>query len=281
MAILKKTMGTYSYQKYRTRLFFRHVMTYALVQACAAVVDRKIKLSSGLKLVLGGNGWGLMVFADMPRSFRRLTEEATEILNLLKRELLPTLAGEERECLEMLKIFNLELLNESDLSKAKTDVALGALNANPNRQNNHDTTPYAGITISNLKVNDFDSATFRWCERWGFDQLKNKFGFMDRVAEASFDAPENQERPLDQVLSVFTCVGNTRTNKEDNMPAAAWTNINGKLSESINEMRGERVEQAPINYFVSNVLYPQDSPRDVLDTLAEKNGQYRVDSEEE
>jgi hypothetical protein len=65
------------------------------------------------------------------------------------------------------------------------------------------------------------------------------------------------------------------------MPAAAWTNINGKLSESITDMQGERVEQAPINYFVSNVLYPQDSPRDVLDTLAEKNGQYRVDSEEE
>jgi hypothetical protein len=222
-----------------------------------------------------------MVFADMPRSFKRLTEEATQILNLLKRELLPTLADDEKECLEALKIFNLELLNESDLSKAKTDVALGALNANPNRQTNQSTTPFAGITVTNLSINDFDSATVRWCERWGFDEFKEKFGFMDRVAEAGFETPENQEQPIDRVLSVFTCVGNTRTNQEDNMPAAAWANMNGKLSDSINEMQGERVEQSPINFFVSNVLYPQDSPRDVLDTLAEKNGQFRTDSDEE
>ena len=65
------------------------------------------------------------------------------------------------------------------------------------------------------------------------------------------------------------------------MPAAAWTNINGKLSDSISELEGEQIQQAPINYFVCDVLYPHDSPRDVLDILAEKNGQYRTDSEEE
>jgi hypothetical protein len=281
MAILKKTMGTRSYQKYRTRLFFRHILTYSLLQACAAVVQQKIKLSSGLKLVLGGNGWGLMVFADMKRSFKLLTIEATEILNLLKRELLPTLEADEKECLESLKIFNLELLNENDLSKAKTDVALGALNANPNRQNNHSTTPYAGITIKNLKLNDFEPVSVRWCERWGFEEFIGRYGFMDRVAEAGFEAPENQEQPIDRVLSVFTCVGNERDNKKDNMPAAAWTNINGKLGERINDLPNKPIEQAPINYFVSNVLYPQDSPRDVLDTLAKENGQLRTDADEE
>lgn len=281
MAIGKKTMGLRSYQKYRTKLFFRHVLTYALVQACAAVVERKIKLSSGLKLVLGGNGWGLMVFADMKRSSGLLTTEATKILNLLKRELLPTLEVDERECLETLKIFNLELLNESNLSKAKTDVALGALNANPNRQSSHSTTPYAGITINNLKINNFEPGSVRWCERWGFEEFVEKYGSMDRVADASFDAPENQELPIDRVLSVFTCVGNEGDNTKDNMPATAWTNINGKLNERINEMPNEPIEQAPINYFISNVLYPQNSPRDVLDTLAQKNGQFRTDSDEE
>ncbi len=281
MAILKRTMGTRSYQKYRTRLFFRHVITYALLQACAAVVDQKIKLTSGLKLVLGGNGWGLMIFADIPRSAKRLTEEATQILNLLKRELSPTLEDAERACLEMLKISTLELLNESNLSKAKTDVALGALNANPNRQNgSQSTTPYAGVTVTNLQINDFNAQTIRWCDRWDFDELKEKFGFMDSVTEAHFDSPEDQEKPLDTILSVFTCVGNTRTNQEDNMPPATWLNINGKLTESISEMQGDRIEHAPINYFVSDVLYP-DTPRDVLDVLAEKNGQFRANSDEE
>jgi hypothetical protein len=55
-AILRKGMGDKSYQKYRTRLFYRHILTYALVQACAAAVDQKLKLSSGIKLILGGNG---------------------------------------------------------------------------------------------------------------------------------------------------------------------------------------------------------------------------------
>ncbi|HEX8457766.1 MAG TPA: hypothetical protein VF656_10755 [Pyrinomonadaceae bacterium] len=282
MGILKKTMGTHSYQKYRTRLFFRHILAYGLLQACSAVVERKLKLTSGLKLVLGGNGWGLMVFADMPRSAKRLSEEATQILNLIKRELSPTLQEDERECLEMLKIFSLELLNEADLSKAKTDVALGALNANPVRQNgDQSATPYTGITLNKLQLNNFDALTHRWCERWGFDEFKQKYGFMDSLTEVAFESPENQEQPLDHVLSVFTCVGNMQTNKEDNMPADAWTNINGKLIDSISDLRGDRIEQSPINYFVSNILYPQNSTHDVLDILARKNGQYRNNSDEE
>src|SRR5205085_714529 len=37
--ILKKTMGSPSYQLYRTKLFFRHIIAYGLLQASAALVD--------------------------------------------------------------------------------------------------------------------------------------------------------------------------------------------------------------------------------------------------
>jgi hypothetical protein len=281
-AILKETKGTRSYQKYRSKLFLRHIITYALVQACAAVIEGKLKLSSGLKLVLGGNGWGLMVFAGMPRSAKRLTEEATEILKLLKRELSETLDDEERACLDTVKTIHLELLNESDLSAAKTSVALGALKASAKELNSEQTvTPFAGVTIKNLQINKKTAMTARWCDRWGFEEFKSRYGFMDNVESVWFDRSENQEKPMDSLLSVFTCVGNTSTNTQDNMPGDVWISLNSELSAHINETQGDRVEQVPINYFISDILYPRDSTRDFLDTLAAKNGQYRTNSDEE
>src|SRR5258705_10841390 len=100
-----------SYQRSRTRLFFRHIMTYALLQACAAVVDQKIKLSNGIKLILGGNAWGLLLFAELPRSDSKLQSEAEEILKLLKQYLSTVITDEERPCLDALKILNVQLLN--------------------------------------------------------------------------------------------------------------------------------------------------------------------------
>ena len=281
-SIIKKGMGTPSYQKYRTRLFFRHVLAYALLQACAAVVENKIKLTNGIKLILGGNGWGLLLFAEFPRSTDKLEAEAREILKLLKRHLADSVHGEEKDCLDALHIFNIELLNEDDLSKAKTNVAVGALNADPDGAGARKrTAPYTGVTIHDLKINDFNPQAVRWCERWGFEEFKEKFGFMDQVSYADFKRPEDLRKPLDPVLSVFTCLGNVARNDQDNMPETTWTNINGEVSKSVSQMRGDRLDQPPINHFVSRVLYPDNAQRDFLDTLAEKNGNYKPNSNEE
>ncbi|HEV2765072.1 MAG TPA: hypothetical protein VGV38_18970, partial [Pyrinomonadaceae bacterium] len=276
-ALLERTMGDFSYQRYRTQLFFRHILAYGLLQACAAAVDGKLRLASGLNLVLSGNGWGLMLFADMSRRSNALRTEAAYVLGLLKRELLPTLPEEERPHLEALKIYSLKLLNSENLSTAKTSVALGALQRSSGAQNGDgpSTTPYAGITVNNLRVNDREPKPIRWCERWGLDEFREKFGPMVAIREADFEPPENTERPIDPALGVFTLLGNPYSDDRDGLPADAWTSMNGEVRDVIRGLSGARVEGTPINHFVSSVLYAEEGAlRDFLNDLAHVHDHY-------
>ncbi|HEX5702263.1 MAG TPA: hypothetical protein VFX97_03490 [Pyrinomonadaceae bacterium] len=283
-AILRKGMGTQSYQRYRTRLFFQHILAYALLQACAAAVEQKLKPSSGINLILGGNGWGLMLFGEFKRLGGHLEKEAKRILNLLKEKLAAVVTEEEREYLEALKIYNLILLNEENLSKAKTNVALGALNAARTRasRDGASATPYAGFTLEGLELSGSPPATIRWCERWGTETFEQKFPGVEQVENGRFDAPADLEVPLSPVLSVFTSIGNVRAGEEDNMPGEAWTNINGRVDDFVSTLSGriERLEVSPINHFLSEVFYSRRSNKDFLDTLAQVNGNYRVQSKE-
>lgn len=275
--VIQEGMGKSSYQGYRTRLFFRHTLAYALLQACAAAVDNQVSPEDGIKLILGGNAWGLMLFAELPRSSKKLKEEAQQILRLLKKQLAESLSDDERQYLDGLEIFGVELLNENTLSKAKTDVAVGALNADHNRRSESDETlPYSGITVRNLKVNKFEPTTIRWRDRWGFEEFKRKLGFMDQITSTQFEQPKGLRKPLDSVLSVFTCLGNISSNSEDNMPDETWRDINAELCENIARLKGNRLKASPINHFLSAVLYPEDEQRDFLDTLAEENGSYKT-----
>jgi hypothetical protein len=284
-SILRKGMGAYSYQRYRTRLLFRHIITYSLLQACAAAVDHRIKLSSGINLILGGNGWGLMLFAEFPRTSVRLRDEAQAILKSLKTQLAEHTTPEERGYLDGLKISNLTLLNEDNLSKAKTNVALGALNADRVRGvgDRSTTMPYTGVTLEDLQLSGANPQTIRWCERWGSASFKEKFPGVEQVEDGSFTVPEDLERPFSPVLSAFTSIGNVRNQDQDNMPATAWTNINGRLAEFVSTLRGnvERLEVSPINHFLSEVLYSKKAANDYLDTLAEVNGNYKANSRED
>jgi hypothetical protein len=283
-AIRTKGMGTSSYQRFRTRLFFQHILTYALLQACAAAVDQKLKPSSGLNLILGGNGWGLMLFGEFERVSGQLEEEAKRLLKLLKEKLAAIATEPEREYLDALKIYNLILLNEENLSKAKTNVALGALNASRGRtsRDRTSTLPYAGFTLEGMELSGSKPATIRWCERWGAQSFKEKFPGVEQAEDGTFATPENLEVPLSDVLSVFTAVGNVRAGDGDNMPGEAWTNMNGRVEDFVASLSGrvERLEVSPINHFLSEVLYSRRAAKDFLDTLAQVNGNYRVQNKE-
>jgi hypothetical protein len=278
--ILKKGMGQQSYQRFRTRLFFRHLIAYALLQSCAAVVDGKLKLSSGINLILGGNAWGLMLFAELPRERRRIEEEARQILKLIKSRLSKGLSKEAAQCLAALEKINVNLLNETDLSKAKTNVALGALNANSQGRDTGKTSPYGGITLRDFSVHNRKplgkkSPDIHWWERWGFEEMKEQFGFMDAVKDVTFRGPENQEQPLDETLAIFSCVGNVRGYEEDIMPPEIWNSINTAIMRNLRELSADRMNQSPINYFLSKVLYEEKATRDFLDALAEANDHFK------
>jgi hypothetical protein len=184
-----------------------------------------------------------------------------------------------------LKISNLVLLSEENLSKAKTNVALGALNADRVRGvgDRSATMPYTGVTLEELQLSGANPQTIRWCERWGSASFKEKFPGVEQVEDGSFAVPDDLEKPLNSVLSAFTLIGNVRSQDQDNMPTTAWTNINGRLSEFVSALRGnvERLEVSPINHFLSEVLYSKRASNDYLDTLAEVNGNYKNNPRED
>lgn len=279
-------MGHPSYQLYRSELFFRHVLAYALLQACAVVADKKLTdrvLTSGIKLILSGNGWGLMVFAELPRLKTSLKEEAQRILNMLKAQLVRSYdRGEdgeekqlERASIERLKIFDVDLLNESNLSKAKTDVSVGALTNITQRQaqlNGESTSPYSGITLRAISINDSEPVSLRWCERWGTGVLREKIGLQTpRLSIESLDvsAPESYEVAMDPHLSVFTSLGGSNGN--DPMPPEEWQKMNGLLCDGSAYIAGNKLARSPINYFVSRILYPEDMEHIFLNRLAAIN----------
>ena len=285
-AILKKGMGNYSYQRYRTRLFFRHLLAYGLLQACAAVVDHRITLppKGGIELILGGNGWGLMLFGEFPRSAERLRKEAATILALLQEKLATNVTDEERQFLESLRIAEkLHLLNEDDLSKAKTNVAKGALNAARNTKSGdrNSAMPYTGMNLVDLRLrSDSSPAAVRWCQRWSSQVFNELFPGVEQASGGSFAAPPDAN-PVSEVLSVFSSLGNVSNNKLDNLPSEAWININGRIGAFFASLTGniESLQVPPINHFISEVLYSRRASRDVLDTLAEANGNYKSNSE--
>ncbi|MBS1807714.1 MAG: hypothetical protein JST84_05945 [Acidobacteria bacterium] len=288
--ILEQGMGWPSYQMYRTELFFRHILTYALLQAAAVVADQKLEatvLSSGMKLILSGNGWGLMLFGEFRRSKAKLKEECQEILRMLKTELLRHYEGEslspaeqqERACLEALRVFDVDLLNERALSKAKTEVPVGALTNITQRnttQGDESANPYTGVTLRNVVMRDGSNEspplTIRWCDRWGFADIKKKHEFRwrgERVESLDIGLLESYERPLDYPLGVFTCLGGS--GDRDPMPPEEWQKMNSMLSDGGAYLKDNKLAAAPINYFVSRILYPEDAEHLFLNTLATIN----------
>ncbi|MBL8191604.1 MAG: rod shape-determining protein [Acidobacteria bacterium] len=294
-AILEKGMGWPSYQLYRTELFFRHVLTYALLQAFAVIVDNKLDartLTSGIKLILSGNGWGLMLFGEFPRTKPKIKDECQTILELLKERILSGYDEEiaqadditkesllrERECLEHLKIADIDLLNERNLSKAKTDVTVGALtNIVQRRGQNTESrsTPYAGVTLRRVSINGGETTggkeiVIRWCDRWSFDEIKKKSGLRARSIDSlEIGAPESYETPLDHSLSVFTILG--FSGNRDPMPPEEWLKMNSILCSGDIYLDGNKLTRSPINQFVSRVLYPEDAKHIFLEAMAAIN----------
>lgn len=287
--ILEKGMGWPSYQMYRTELFFRHILAYALLQACAVAVEQRLDaetLKNGIKLILSGNGWGLMLFGEFKRLKSQLKGDCEDILAKLKEQLLKAYDGtpladeeqqrlraHERACLANLKIADLDLLNEKNLSLAKTQVPVGALTDLGRHRaagSGETTAPYAGITMRGLSFNGQPPIEVRWCERWSFEAFRRRPGVNMRAAESlSVSAPENYETPLDPQLAVFTILGGSAGH--DPLPGEEWIKINNSLCDGHAYLEGNKLARAPINQFLSQVLYPDEKRHVALEELAVHN----------
>mgnify|MGYP003693675971 CR=1 FL=1 len=133
------------------------------------MVDHKLKLTSGLNLILGGNGWGLMLLLRFLANVVGSKRRRSEILKLIKSRLKKSVSPEAAACLDLLTKVNVNLLNEGDLSKAKTNVALGALNAEADGGNVESTAPYAGLTLQGFSIHGRQNGErphLNWWDRW-------------------------------------------------------------------------------------------------------------------
>jgi hypothetical protein len=181
---------------------------------------------------------------------------------------------EEKPFLEKIYLESVDLLNESSLSKAKTSVALGALSDGSKNTSVPDTAPFAGITIPDLSINGSESRTIRWCKRWSFEAFRELFGRFSEITSRDFTQPDEMKNPFDETLSIFTAVGNTSNFGKDNSPDGMWMRLNSQVVKGISDKlqtEGERLNLVPINYFLSEILYPSDSVNDLLDKLADSN----------
>lgn len=273
-----------SYQRYRSKLFFKHIFLYTLVQACAFAASSDKTSSNRIHFILGGNGWGLLLFAGWKRSKNLLEYQVKQLLELLKDRF--ALIGNEENKTMIDKINNLQvsdvdLLNYESLSDVKTCVSLGALEARTVRPSElGETAPFAGITVEDLKINEYERKDINWYERWNLDTLQAKLkdeqgrnAIFETITKVDIEQPDEISTPLDEILSVFLSIGNESDLRTDNMPKNEWTKMNGALIEEIKNMRAnyQRLTDAPINEFLTKVLYPMKN-YDYLDVLAETNG---------
>lgn len=283
--ILKAGMGEKSYARYRSRLFFNQLLAYAVIQTAAAAIDNKIKLTNGISIILGGNGWGLTLFAEWKRSSANLKREADRIIDVIKKNCRDTLSPAEQELLDAIYVSSVELLNETQLGKAKSCVAIGALRALESEHDLSNTDPYSGIGVKGITINNSGSKEVRWCDRWSLDGFSNVFGAFQQIDDVAFDLPDYLSKPIDENLAVFTSIGNTSAIGRDNMPGETWQKINGGLNKALLSMKvvgdqivvpnpldeGDQPKAAMLNYFLSELLYSADVQNDMLDDLAKAN----------
>lgn len=275
---IEKQAGTPFFQKYRSMLFFEHIIGYALVQACAAAVSEKLNLRNGVRLVLAGNCWGLLMFAGYERSREFIVGEARALLGLIKKYVRYSLSAEEFAHLDF-DVKDVSLLGETDLSKAKTSVARGAIEAGAGEANVADHAPYAGVNIPQLQIGRaYNRVDWQWHRRWSKAALQAAFGRIIEIKTVEDAVSPDLEEPFDPLLSIFTAIGKLEPPLEDTLPPGVWRDVNSEvIQHSIRRLQiaGQRLTTAPLNYFLSEVLYPDDAPRDFLDDLARANGHFR------
>jgi len=296
--VLQKGMGSNSYQRYRTLVFFRQLIAYALLQASAAAVTVDSEIEK-IEMILAGNAWALMLFGGLARSANELKKEVTRIFKLLRKRFADALKAENEDAksqrLEALQTLSVELLNERDLNKAKTAVAIGAVKAHSQGEvkeiadrnddsiagtdrAGRDVPAFAGLNLSEAKVNDF-AVPLRWYDVWDsnhFASLVETLYGKDLGEIRSFSAGRAKvgNTPFDESLSIFSRLGNLGSYDDDeSLGEEAWQRINALLHQDKIYFKSSSglLSRSPISYFISEILYPEDSDHEYLKSLARIN----------
>jgi len=285
--VLEHGMGRLSFQKFWTQSLLRHVIAYALLQACAVIANLGLSLDKGITLKLAGNAWALMMFAGLDRTSAVLMRESTDILDILKLRL--SEHPETKQLLhrikDSLRIFSVDLLNEKVIGEGKTALARGAVLLSLDGGLSHEgvveaNPPFAGVTLSDVKINDEGPITIRWCDRWqheDFAAILRQSGWESAVREMRLSiAPPSDKhgtvKPLDPLLEGFVQLCNVKNFKEGQLDAEDWHQINSRLLKADQYLdNSQHPKQPPVSVFLSKILYSENDEYPYMEELAIRN----------
>lgn len=280
------------YQHFRSQMFYQHILTYALVQVCAAVSTNP-SLPRFVRILCTGNGWGMLTFAKWDKTQTHLTALANNILTSIKGALESRLTEtEHKERISKLGISDVVFLGQPNTGQgdqvrytAKTAVACGAVDANiqmaaAGAQNNSDgntASCYAGITLGNVRVGDGGgshvSVPVNWNDRWVFKKFSeplqketSEIMAPTQINNFQFHASDSGEPP-DTLLKLFF-----NTHKlDETWVTQKWHDLNAvMLDQREYTAQNYKMPPSPLNRFLAEALYGNRRP--VLGELAQKRG---------
>lgn len=295
--VLDHGMGRASFQKFWTQSLLRHVIAYALLQACAAIVNRQSPVSKGITLKLAGNAWALMMFAGLNRTSDVLMKESKDILEILKLRLSehPETKQLLHKMKDSLRIFSVDLLNERVIGEGKTALARGAillaLEGSLNQEGSvGGPKAFAGVTLPEVRINDDGPISIRWCDRWQHEDfaLKLRQASPDSDAEADSEGvlglremrlaiggtreKDASIKPLDPLLEGFVQLCNVKNFKEAQLLPEEWHQINSRLLNADQYVDNNlNPSQPPVSVFLSKILYSENDEYPYMEKLAIRN----------
>lgn len=278
-----REVGSEYYQHFRSRWFYEHILTYGLIQACAAVLS-EAALPGDIRILCTGNGWGMLTLAKWAKTKAQLQELAEGILDLLKDKLRGR-PGVAEDRLTSLQISKIAFIGEDSASApdgirytAKTAVACGAIDSDGARSARaiDDHASFTGITLDKVTVGDdlrgFVSVPTEWKDRWRFkrfaEPLKKATNAATLTQIESFDfSIKGKSEPLDSLLGIFFNTYQLEKAWVERM----WRDLNDMtLLQRAYTAQNNGMPPSPLNRFLAEALYGKN--RSNLRELTQKLG---------
>ena len=280
------------YQTFRSRLFYEHLLAYALLQACAAIIKNPTAPTS-IRVICTGNAWGLLTFAKLEKSEQDIRAAAAKRLERIKQSLKKAEGLSDAAArLQSIDIGPVIVVgNQRDsgavaaVNGAKTAVASGAIKWLSNGGANERTGDYySGLRLGQAKAAGIE-VKVGWSDVWSVSHFSQAVGqaladqeidFDGNITDITFSVDQEAVEPFDPLLYVFMPKPAALTNGGDEKVKAeiadwlkrTWRTLNGKLLTSRYTVTNDRLPPSPLNRFLGEVIYEDPS---FLDELAERN----------
>jgi hypothetical protein len=279
-----------SFHQFRTSLFFLHLLAYALMEASAVLLDEDNALGPirELRLILGGNSWGFLLFGKWERDESKLQIMANQIFQYIQDQVIT-----DPSRLQDIRVSEVKLLHhQGSALNTKTAVAVGAIQsihegADSLERDARSKLPYACLPVSVFEDGTDEVRELRWNERWGAAHK----GTMARRSATGLDASEGtQGTPNSNIIKTVKMavkdipdsakvmiesllrLGLGNTDLDPSMINGIKNGmVQNRLTIVTDPIKLTKRVFPPLSYFYSATLYPEDT-HVILNKISEKKG---------